>query len=169
PGDSCRSCAQRRAGPGSWGSPLLRRPRRARSELGSTATDESTNPRTDVSGVRSLRAGKRPLLPVGKTVLVDEDVVETDHVELFGEHVRVLAGSAAAVDDDRRFLVEPLLVESFDAGVDVGLPNGKASRSGDVPLRVDGGAPGVQEESLRLVEALDVRRRDLDRGLVRVR
>src|SRR6185369_12472412 len=45
------------------------------------------------------------LLPVRKAVLVDVDIVEQRAIELLGEHVRIFAIAAAAVDDDRERLL----------------------------------------------------------------
>src|SRR6185369_9157005 len=123
---------------GPWEARPRRRSRRARSARAPSATGATAIPTGAGSRLRSLDRGQAALLPAGEAVLVDEEVVEPDHVELLSEHVRILAVSAAAVDDDRRVLVETLLVERLDTVGDVRLPDGKAPRSRDMPVGVHG-------------------------------
>ena len=78
--------------------------------------------------------------------------------------MRVLAVAAAAVDDDRRALVEALREERLDLVVDVRLPHREGPGAGDVAVAVDAGPAGVEKERVARVERRDVVARDLDPG-----
>src|SRR5258708_33623948 len=99
--------------------------------------------------VRPRMPGAVVGLPVGETVLVDIHVVEQGAVQFLGEHVRVLAVAAGAVDDDRQGLllrILPLFPQPAHLVLDLGFPDRERSCAGDVPLLVDVRPPGVEEE-----------------------
>src|SRR5437773_5217685 len=121
---------------------------------------------------RAPMDGAAPLLPIRKPILVHIDIIELDAPQLLGQHVRVFAVAARAVDDDRLFLiarVAALSVELVHFAVDIGLPHGERTRAGDVSLLVDRRASRVEEEGALGMQRRDVVAVDLDVGLVRMR